>query len=196
MIKLIMFNPAFTSLTENSMNRLSRFHTDIDALAAMLEKLLKVINHSDPSAKKMKVVLYDKYKARLSGLAEEIKESASWSSFYTYLNELFSGDSLSIGEESREVVVNKLMKDFENEFIVKHELSEFSAPDPIDTRQRDRLRKIRKQIRNNRKHQNNSFNSHDFVDMLQHKVKQKTAKNSLEKLVKALNKIDLPDKNS
>ncbi len=191
-----MFNPASIPLTESSMNPLSRFLIDIDALAAILEKLLKVINHSDPSAKNMKVVLYDKYKARLSELAEEVKQSSSWSSFYAYLNELFSGNSLSIGEESKNVVVKKLMKDFENEFIVKHELSEFSAPDPIDTKQKDRLRKIRKQIRNNRKHQNNSFNSHDFVDMLQHKVKQKTAKSSLEKLVKAFNKIDLPDKSS
>ena len=191
-----MFNPAFKSLTDNSMNRLSRFHADIDALAAILEKLLKVINHSDPSAKNMKVVLYDKYKVRLSELAQEVKESTSWSTFYAYLTDFFSGNSFSIDEESKEVVVNKLMKDFENEFIVKHELSEFSAPDPIDTRQKDRLRKIRKQIRTNRKHQNNSFHSHDFVDMLQHKVKQKTAKSSLDKLVKAFNKIDLPDKNN
>lgn len=191
-----MISSEFMSLSEKSMSGLSRFYTEIDALAAILEKLLKVINHSDPSAKNMKVVLYDKYKARLSELAGEIKDTASWSAFYAYLTEMFSEDSLSIGEESRAVVEKKLMKDFENEFIIKHELSEFSAPDPVDTKQRDRLRNIRKQIRNNRKHQNNSFNSHDFVDMLQHKVKQKTAKSSLDKLVKAFNKIDLPDNKS
>jgi hypothetical protein len=177
------------------MSGLTRFHSDIDALAALLEKLLKVINHSDPSAKNMKVVLYEKYKTRLSELSAEIKQTTSWSVFYAYLNDLLSSDSLPISEESKETVVAKLMKDFESEFIVKHELSEFSPPDPIDTSQRDRLRKIRKQIRNNRKYQHNSFDTRDIVDLMHHKVQQKTAKNSLEKLVKAFNKIDLSKNN-
>ncbi len=175
------------------MGDLTRFHSDIDTLATLLEKLLKVINHSDPSAKNMKVVLYDKYKARLSTLAEEIKEIFSWSVFYSYLNELFSNNSLSINEDSTETVVKKLIKDFENEFVVRHELSELSPPDPVDTRQRERIRRIRNQIRKNRRTQSNAPIGVDIIEMMQQKVQQKTAKSSLDKLVKAFSKIDLSD---
>lgn len=140
----------------------------------------------------MKHVLYNKYKSKLSQVAEEIKLSISWSVFSRYLNGLYSDHTLSVTVESRQIVINKLIKDFEDQFIIRHRLSEFT-PDPIDQDQKERIKKIRKQIRNNRKIQVTNLKADDIVDMIQLKFQQKTAKKNLEKLVKAFSKIELPE---
>jgi len=175
------------------MSELRQYQQEIEALATQLEKLLKVINHSDPSAEKMKYVLYEKYKLKLADLAREIKVTISWTALNHYLEKLTSSSSFPVDEDSREVVINKLVKDFEGEFIVRHELSEFSAPDPVDERQKHRIRRIRQQIRINRLKKTNNFKADDIVDMYHLKFQQKTAKKSLDKLVKAFSKIEVPE---
>ncbi len=60
------------------MGEIARYHSEVDSLALQLEKLLKVINHSDPSAEKMKHVLYKKYKSNLTHLAHDIKQNLSF----------------------------------------------------------------------------------------------------------------------
>ncbi|MBU2511754.1 hypothetical protein KJ966_10460 [bacterium] len=171
------------------MNNLTNYHEAIHSLASQLEKLLKVIGHSDPSAERMKHVLYDKYKENLSDIAGDLKPLFSWSALLQYLNRLKISDNLLVSPEQRETIVNKMIKDFEGEFVLKHELSEFSAPNPVDTRQKERLKRIRKQIRNNRKSQEQIQTQNSLFEMVQFKNQQKTAKDSLNKLVKALNKI-------
>lgn len=168
-----------------------RFHSDIEALALQLEKLLKVIKHSDPSAAQIKHLLYEKYKQKIAELAKEIRQATSWYEFNRYLDSLLLPDMLSVADDAREIVVKKLVKDFEAVFIERHQLSELSPPEPSDTRQRERIKKIRKQIRNNRKHQHPTFNTDDLSDMFLYRHQQKTGKKSLDRLVKALSKIDL-----
>ncbi len=172
------------------MNNHINYHEAIHSLANQLEKLLKVISHSDPSADRMKHVLYDKYKENLSNLAEELKAVFSWSALLEYLNRLKKLESLLVSPDQRETIVNKLIKDFEGEFVLKHELSEFSTPNPVNSRQKERLRRIRKQIRNNRKSNEQIQVQNSLFEMVQFKNQQKAAKSSLTKLVKALNKIN------
>ena len=171
------------------MSHLKRYSQKIDLLATQLEKLLKVINHSDPSAENVKHVLYDKYKLTLSDLAEEIKSNTTWSTFNLFLTDHLHSD-LHIDGDAREIVSRKLIKDFENEFITRHELSEFAKPDPGKQVQRERIRQIRKQIRTNRKQQKKAYPGYDVTDMLKTKNQEKQGKSSLDKLVKIFSKID------
>lgn len=172
------------------MSDLSQFHTSIDTLAVQLDKLLKVINHSDPSADHMKHVLYNKYKAQVSEVAEAVKKQLSWSVFYEYLTGLLKKESLSIPPENQTVIIKKLIRDFEDIFVVKHQLDEFTEPEPVDTQQQSRLRKIRKQIRTNRKKKEPEVNHRDLYEMMQQKHQQKAAKKNLDRLIKAMNKIN------
>lgn len=173
------------------MSTLSHFHPKIEALAFQLEKLLKVINHSDPSAEQIKHQLYEKYKRNLSLLISELKTSTSWFEVNRYLDSLRATDILTIEEETREIVVNKLIKDFEDAFIVRHQLSELTPPDPVDSYQQRRLKRIRKQIRTNRQRHTSPLKTTDLGDMIMLKNQQKTAKQNLDRLIKAFNKIDL-----
>lgn len=176
----------------HNMTELSKYHHSIVSLALQLERLLKVINHSDPSAETMKHVLYDKYKTQLAQVAETIKPAISWVVFSRYLGELHTDRSLSISAEARAIVITKLIKDFEDQFVIRHRLSEFTEV-PVDENQKERLKRIRKQIRNNRKIQATNVRADDIGDMIQLKFQQKTAKKSLEKLVKAFSKIEMPE---
>lgn len=172
------------------MGDLSQYHTQIDALAGQLDKLLKVINHSDPSAAQLKHVLYDKYKSQVTHIAKSIKGHISWSVFYSYLTGLMDSGSLTIPPENRVVIVKKLIRDFEDVFVVRHQLNEFSEPDPVDLHQQNRLKKIRKQIRNNRKKKEPVVDHRDLYEMMQQKHQQKAAKKNLDRLIKAMNKIN------
>jgi hypothetical protein len=172
------------------MSQLNHYRPRINILAGQLGKLLKVINHSDPSADTVKHLLYDKYKQSLSDLVEEIKTDTSWSSFHFFLADLFKSDISNVEEEIKEIVTRKLMRDFESAFITRHKLSEFSAPEPGDQVQKERIRAIRKQIRNNRKQQEKIIPMMDLREMVQTKNQEKKGKSSLDKLVQVFNKID------
>ncbi len=172
------------------MNNLNRYFEAINTLAGQLGKLLKVINHSDPSADTVKHVLYDKYKSTLSAMAAEIKTHTSWSSFNLYLEELKKGNRLILEDGIKEVVYRKLIKDFEDEFITRHKLAEFAAPNPENQIQKERLRRIRQQIRSNRKKQKNPLPANDIGELFRIKNREKKAKSSLDKLVKVFNNLD------
>lgn len=172
------------------MSELSQFHASIETLAIQLDKLLKVINHSDPSADHMKHLLYEKYKAKITEIAQLVKQQISWAVFYEYLIGLQKKGSLSIPPENQTVIIKKLIRDFEDIFVVKHKLFEFEEPEPVDIRQQNRLRKIRKQIRSNRKIKEPEVNHGDLYEMMQQKHQQKAAKRNLDRLVKAMNKIN------
>lgn len=172
------------------MKNLINYHSDIHTLATQLEKLMKVINHSDPTAERMKHLLYEKYKEQMTATATCLKPLFSWSALLDYLVRLKQSDSFLIASEHKEKIMNKLIKDFEAEFISKHKLAEFAAPDPVDLKQKKRLQRIRKQIRNNRKPKEHTHMQHSVFEMMQYKNQQKTAKSSLDKLVRAFNRID------
>lgn len=167
-----------------------RYQNDINNLASQLEKLLKVINHSDPSAEKMKHVLYNKYKTQLDTIADNIKRSTSWTEFYTFLLSQKKENNLPVAKENEQLILKKLIKDFEDLFIERHQLSELSPPEPTDVRQKERIKRIRKQIRTNRKAKAKIYPKDDIIEMVQMKNKEKQGKKSLDKLIKAINKVD------
>lgn len=182
----MQFNILYLNMAE-----LSHFQPDIESLAQQLEKLLKVINHSDPSAEKIKHALYEKYKKHLSIFIIDIKQNASWPEINRFLGFVFETNSVSISLDFRETIKNKLAKDIEESFITRHRLSELTPQEKINHNQRERLKKIRKQIRNNRKNRAASLPVDDLADMLHYKHQTKTAKQNLDKLVKAFSKIEI-----
>ncbi len=175
------------------MKNITVFQNDILTLAAQLERLLKVINHSDPSAETKKHLLYDKYKSRLSGLSQRIKCQFSWAYLQDYLLELYKSNDITIDTEVKDIIFNKLLKDFENEFVSRHVLTELSPPEPTDSRQKERIKSIRKRIRENRKSQKKVYTRENLMEMVQLRNQQRDAKKSLDKLVNAINKIDSSD---
>ncbi len=98
------------------------------ALAGLLAKLLKVMGHSDPTAKAKQVELYQKYKANLKLYAQSAKNRWPWQDLLLYLRNL-EGE-LGSDFEVKETVRKKLIKDLSELMVPPAELPEFKEVAP------------------------------------------------------------------
>ena len=157
------------------------YQTDIISLISQLEKLMKVINHSDPSAKELKQLLYIKYQKNVADVADQIKGRYLWDDIKEMIHTIFQNNYLEIDDRMvQDKIRNKLLKDFEDEFISKPQWQEFSAPDPMKIQQRIQSRKMKKEQKQNL--QNDAS--------VKLSTKQRHAKGELQKLIDAINRLD------
>ena len=176
------------------MTSLSKYLQDINSLASQLQKLLKVIRHSDPSAEELKHLLHDKYQNHLSTVARQIKERFLWEDFRDFLlSQSGIDDSIELGENSS-VIRNKLISDFEKQFVAKQILNEFSPPDPEIIRRQREERKRRKELKARQAAAaEKQFSKENIIEMVQTTQKQRQARSELKSLIEAIRKID-PEK--
>lgn len=181
------------------------YHTEIVYLSNLLEKLLKVIRHSDPTADQRKKVLYRKYKTLMERLSLKLRNSKSWEEIRYYLMQLQSDPNIGSDEETRKIVIEKLLKDLEEKFYVRPKLTEFAPPSsskinpkpksihrPTPPRQsspeeeeEDDLDTLEPQ---------KSFTKEDLMEMAVSAQQKQQARQDLGRLVEAIrNKID-PEK--
>ncbi len=172
------------------MNRIKSYQNQFIALATQLEKLLKVINHSDPTAEEKKRLLFSKYKINLSITANQTKSKFQLEEIHHFIRSLSLSNNFPVADDVKEIIINRLLKDFESEFITKQVLTEFIPPDSHQIMQKARINKIRKTIQKNRKQQPRTYSREMLMDMVQLKDKQRDAKRSLSKLVNVMNKIN------
>ena len=74
------------------------YESDIISLASQLEKLMKVINHSDPSAKELKHQLHRKYQQNVAAVADQIKGRFQWDEIKKSIHALFKDEILDIDD--------------------------------------------------------------------------------------------------
>lgn len=109
------------------MNEINDFRNDLLTLSGILEKLLKVIRHSDPTAKSKQHLLYKKYQQKLQVITRRLKVSVSWETLQQTIKTLPTNSEFTVEKESTEVVLRKLLNDFEKEYVSKPVFQEFTA---------------------------------------------------------------------
>jgi len=172
------------------MTSLSKYQDDINSLASQLHKLLKVIRHSDPSANELKHLLYDKYQKHLISIARQVKEYYLWDDFRDYLLSQTDLNGSYTYADSQQVIKNKLINDFEKEFIAKQVLAEFSSPDPEEIRRQREIRKRKKAIKANRAQAQEQYSKEKIMEMVQATQKQRQGRSDLQILIEAIRKIN------
>lgn len=172
------------------MTSLSRYIDDINSLASQLQKLLKVIRHSDPSAEELKHLLHEKYQDHLSSIAREAKERFSWEEFCKFLRSQTTPDRSDVLGENSAVIQKKLISDFEKRFVARQVLNEFSPPDPEEIRRQRELRRRRKEYRARQAEAEKQFSKEQIIEMVQTTRKQRQARSELQSLIQAIRKID------
>lgn len=174
---------------------------EITALIQQLDKLLKVMRHSDPSAEGKRMLLYEKYQQQMSFLAKELKNNYSWSEVKGYLTtDLFKSPSF-IEEEILKIISGKLIKDFEKLFFLKPVLKEFSQPSPelkkeqkkptVTIRRYKRIVPVFQEDENQEKEgmDEERYTREDIMEMAQKSHKKRQAFSELRLLVDAIKRV-------
>jgi hypothetical protein len=164
----------------------------IELLVMQLDKLLKVINHSDPTAESKKVLLYKKYQENLELLVNSIKEDYTWQEIQNIIND-HPNIAAKINQESRIIVIQKIKKDLEKYFIETHVLPEFSAANSNQKRKK----RVKKVIAKSEAPFTDKYDKHytkeSILDMVQMTQKQVAARSILKLVIKKFNNLD-PDR--
>jgi hypothetical protein len=172
------------------MASLSFYKGDINSLASQLQKLLKVIRHSDPSAEEMKRLLHEKYQGHLESVAKQAKEQFLWVEFRKFLMSFINPENTDILIENATAIRKKLVNDFEKQFVAKQVLNELAAPDPDDIRRQRELRKRRKAYLARQAEAEKPYSKEEIMDMVQTTRKQYQAKSELQNLISAIRRMD------
>lgn len=172
------------------MATLSLYKDDLTSLASQLQKLLKVIRHSDPSAVEMKHLLHDKYQDQLSSVAKQAKQEFPWDEFRKYLQSLVSPEQIDINTEYVAAIRTKLINDFEKQFVAKQVLDELTPPDPKEIRRQQEIRKRRKAYLARKAEAENSYTKEQIMEMVQITRQQRQARSELQSLIDAIRKMD------
>ncbi len=110
------------------MDEILKYKKQFIYLALQLEKILKVMKHSDPTAKNKKLILYEKYKKNLADLSKILEKEFLWQDVHKMIEKLQKDSVFPVAEDVLQLITDKLLHDFEKEFIKKPELTEFSEP--------------------------------------------------------------------
>jgi len=167
---------------------LSQPKDQLISLALQLSKLLKVIRHSDPTAKSKQELLSNKYKENLAHVAMLYCNRMPWSEFQKLIQLFLDQPDLSLEKDEKEVILRRLIKDFEAFFLKKPVLKEFDKP----------IGKIKApltQIQRNtgtgssRKEKRPIYTRDNIREMLIKTEQRRNAATDLKKIINKLNKL-------
>ncbi|MDT8448243.1 MAG: hypothetical protein RRB13_15220 [bacterium] len=160
---------------------MSPIQIQLMALAQQLAKLLKVIQHSDPSAAAMKKPLYEKYKAALEELHDEWEGQLYWPELKRRLDELPQLPGWNLEEQTGGVVLDKLRRDLEDRMVPKQQLSELEpGPKPVGPPRR----------RPPKKRPAPAADPEFLLKLAQMDSRQAEASRSLQGLIDVINRLD------
>lgn len=169
------------------------YFEEINYLAHILEKLSKVINHSDPTAENKKKELFSKYKHRVQELGRYLKINFHWEEVKR--NIMTSYQKLMISQDLQSVILKKILSDLEQEFIEKHILEEFEKP---SQRPQRRKKSVIKKASTKRdipeiKPEDRIYTKDSLLEMVKLTSRQRDARSKLQNLVDKINELN-PDK--
>lgn len=171
---------------------LSEIIDQLESLALQLEKLLKVINHSDPTAATKKVILYKKYQENLKNLVSSVKPFYSWQELQNAFKNSKVGSKIEVSNQK--VVLKKIEKDLEVYFIEAHVLTEFDAP--VKARKRKKLIKkapLKKRPVAPEKDNHKHYTKENIMEMVLSTKKQIAARSRLKNAISKIKQLN-PDR--
>lgn len=165
---------------------------EIRSLAHILEKLSKVVKHSDPTAEAKKKELFSKYKFRVQELGRYLKNNVSWDVVKKEIHQFHQ--EISLSKELHVTIIKKILTDLEAAFIEKHKLTEFEKPSPVRKRKK-RKKPIPSKKRDvpEIKREDRVFTRDSLMEMVKLTSKQRDARQRLQALVNKINTLN-PDK--
>jgi len=171
------------------MESLQAYKTALLSLAGLLAKLLKVMAHSDPTAKGKQAELYAKYQANLRLFAHSAKERWPWQNLLEYLRSL--EEELGPDLDKRKVIKNKLVKDLSLLMVEKAAMPEFEAqpvqkqpPKPKKVTRPLRKKLVKQSVTDEQKQAEAEQMAQAMLD-----PKQMEGANQLRHLIDVINKI-------
>ena len=87
-----------------------QYQQAVIGLAGVLGKILKVIVHTDPTAKTKQAELYAKYQTNVKLFAKNAKSKWPWASLLAFVRQLEQIEQLNLSAEDLEKVKQKLIK--------------------------------------------------------------------------------------
>ncbi|OGG96632.1 MAG: hypothetical protein A2527_03485 [Candidatus Lambdaproteobacteria bacterium RIFOXYD2_FULL_50_16] len=160
---------------------MSPYQIQLLTLATQLSKLLKVIAHSDPSAREMKKPLYEKYKGAVDDFYHSVREEATWGVIKEAIDALPKLKQFQVEADAVRVILDKLTKDLEEKFVTKLELSELTRPAPGIRPPKKPKPKIKPKPA--------PTDAELLIKLAQMDQRQQMATASLQKAIAAINKI-------
>ncbi|MDH5561679.1 MAG: hypothetical protein OEY59_12590 [Deltaproteobacteria bacterium] len=178
------------------MKEIAYYKEKITGLASLLEKLHKVLHHPDPSADEKKKLLYGKYQKRMAQIAQSMKSEYSWEVIRDFITNIKYEAGNHFEDDRLEVVIKKLLKDFQEQTIQKPAYQEFNQPDPEAQKnievQKVTIRKYRKvapKIEEPQEEPKDKFTKEQILKMVKKSEKQREATQSLRLVIDAIKKI-------
>ncbi len=158
------------------------------SLALQLEKLLKVINHSDPTAESKKRLLYHKYLQNVEQFAGVLGERYLWQDIRNFVREA-SRRKIPVSNEVRELIFNKILKDLENELVVKPPLQEFTG-EKRTLRQRRAKKGGRQKAPERREANSKHYTRESIMELVQLTQRQVLARANLREIVAKMRELN------
>lgn len=167
---------------------LSQPKEQLISLALQLSKLLKVIRHSDPTAKSKQELLFNKYKENLAQVAKLYCNQMPWSEFQKLIQLFLDQPDLSLEKEEKNIIVRRLIKDFESFFFKKPVLKEFDKPiDKLKSPYTQKQRSVGSQ--SSKKEKKVIYTRENIREMLIKTEQRRSAAADLKKIINKLNKL-------
>ncbi|MCP4297478.1 MAG: hypothetical protein GY786_17905 [Proteobacteria bacterium] len=174
------------------MTRFEDYKNDLFSLASSLDKLYKVIQHPDPSAKLKQQVLYKKYLDRVQSMGEQIKSALSWRELTEVINGLPIEQGLTASLDTQRIITKRLIKDFEPFYIVQQNLEEL-VQSPLRKGPQKRTVVKRRRSAFSSPPPSQKYTEESLKELVHYTKQQHQAKKKLQKLVEAIKKVG-PDK--
>ena len=164
-----------------------------NGLALQLEKLLKVINHSDPTAENKKILLHEKYQHKTHWLAENCKHVFAWQDLKISIYD-HAEKNWDITPVNLRVIRNKIIKDLEQAFIEKPKFEEFSVSEHARIQQQIKQKKLKlKKQRAIQAGKPKRYTKESIMEMVQVNQRQRAARIHLRDLISRINELN-PEK--
>ncbi len=174
------------------MTRFEDYKNDLFSLASSLDKLYKVIQHPDPSAKLKQQVLYKKYLDRVHSMGGQIKSVLSWRELTEVIKGLPIQQGLAASLDTQRIITKRLIKDFEPFYIVQQNLEEL-VQSPLRKGPQKRTIVKRRKSTISSPPPSQKYTEESLKELVHYTKQQHQAKKELQKLVEAIKKIG-PDK--
>lgn len=168
--------------------RTQTIENQILPLAGILDKLWKIIQHSDPSASQKKRVFYEKYNEKLIKIAKDLKLTFQWDDIQHALNNA-TADSISVSPDHLDLIRKKLTKDLSDAILQKHELPSFEKPDPSVRKPREKMTVKRQRMFKKQDLEQEPYTRETLMDMVQQTKSAVKAKKELEQVIQKIRQI-------
>ena len=168
-------------------NKTKKYEEEILLLASILDKLWKIIHHSDPSADEKKSLFYEKYMNKIERIANKLLIVCSWEEVQKEINTILSEHRNLFEKENLQVIEKKLKKDFQSFYVKKPVFQEFKQEKKSSEFIKPRA--VKRKYPPLKKKEDAAFTKDSLMDMVKLNKEQRKAKNDLMRVVEKIREI-------